>query len=379
MNNFCPAPWMSLFYQIDQASVCCASNDKLKMSPEEFRNSDYLRELKKQFLAKEKPAGCNGCWQREDQKLISIRNHYLDRFPKYNYNFFDSNTQLPVEHMELRASNLCNFQCRMCYPENSVEIAREVEKTPSLQKHFKSYPSSVMEIDDANWRQIFDISLDTSNLFLTGGEPLLIKHYYDLLDHLIANDRCEHTALNIYTNCSVFNPKFVDRIIKFKNVRLSLSIDAVGKVAEYQRYGTIWNTVKNNAIKFSQLSNIKPIIHTTITAYNILDLAALADFYLQMLEENNNTQFMVHVAYIPKGINYMNLPKPLKTIAIEQIDMALLKLKLNTFNNVCEEFKSIKQQLLKDSSGHIDFIRHTMMYDKSRNQKFEDVFNFKLY
>jgi MoaA/NifB/PqqE/SkfB family radical SAM enzyme len=384
MDNFCPAPWMSLFYQSNEASVCCVSSDKLNMSPNEFRESDYLKNLKTQFLAGEKPSGCNTCWKNEDQNLFSIRKHYKHNFPKYTRDFFTETTVLPIEHMELRASNLCNFQCRMCEPRNSVEIAREVAESKDLQKHFKMLPSSLTETNNFNWDQISDISLETTRLFLTGGEPLLIKQYYKLLDHLIDNNRCDTTALDIYTNCSVFNPKFVDRISKFKTVVLNLSIDAVGKVAEYQRYGTDWNIVKENAFKFNKaLDTVITVVHTTVTAYNILDLSNLADFYLQMAEENSKLRFMVHVAQGPKGMNYMNLPKFLKEQAIEQIDMTLAKLpNSKAFNIVVNEFATIKTQMLKNldnGSDYINFVHLTRAYDQSRNQKFEDVFNFKLY
>jgi len=383
MDNFCPAPWMSLFYHVNEASVCCIQRDTFEMSPDEFRNSDYIKNLKKQFLANEKPTGCNGCWKREEQDLISIRSHYKNNFPQYTREFFDENTQLPVLQMELRASNLCNFQCRMCHPKSSVELAREIEGSEELQKHFKLRSSKVIETSSKNWDQIFDISLNTTRLFLTGGEPLLIKQYYDLLDHLILNDRCNTTVLDIYTNCSVYNKKFVDRITKFKKVRLNLSIDAVTKVAEYQRFGTNWDTVCKNAFKFNAIPNIMPLIQTTITAYNILDLSLLADFYLQMLEKNNKLKFMVHVAQGPKGMNYMNLPEPLKIRAIEQIDLTLKKLTgETTFTIIRKEFESIKAQMLTNLGNGPDFISFvhlTRAYDRSRNQKFEDVFNFKLY
>lgn len=379
MDNFCPAPWMSMFCQIDRISVCCANGDNLKMSPNEFRSSDYLSNLKAQFLAGEKPKSCNGCWTREQANLISIRSHYKNNFPKYTREFFNEHTELPVEHMELRTSNLCNFQCRMCHPKNSVEIAREFEDNTELQKYFKPQPSYIMETTPEDWSEIFDISLETKRLFLTGGEPLLIKQYYDLLDHLILNNRCETTVLDIYTNCSVYNPKFMDRISQFKRVKFNLSIDAVGKVAEYQRYGTVWNTVEENALKFCSFPNIFPAIQTTMTAYAVLGISSLADFYLQMLEKNSKMQFMVHVAYNPKGINHMNLPIALKEQAIEQINLAVSKLTAKPFDTVRGEFQSIKKQLLNNTDTDVDFIHLTKTYDQSRNQKFEDVFNFKLY
>jgi organic radical activating enzyme len=379
-NTFCPAPWVSMFYQVDKASVCCTSADKLKMSPKEFLKSDYLKKLRKDFIKGDKPNNCGNCWRNEEKNLLSIRQHFLNNFPEYTKDKFTEFADKPLEYVELRCSNQCNFMCRMCNPTNSVEIAREANKYPFAHNfHDLKEGNELNEISEKDWNEIISLTEDLRYLFLTGGEPLLMKQYYDLLDKLINNGKCEDIALHIYTNCSVYNPKFVEKITQFKNVKLNLSIDAVGKIAEYQRKGTNWEIVKENAYKLAALPNIKPIIHSTVTAYTVLDINALIDFYIETKEKFDNIRFQMHVANRPLGMAPNCLDERLRKIASEEIDKALVKLTDEKFKRIKKELIAINETLKLSPLKDFDrFYRLTKNYDAMRDESFEQVFGYKL-
>jgi len=377
-NNFCPAPWMSLFVQGNTTSVCCADNNKLNLSPLEFRSSEHLKNIKKQFLAGEKPSNCSHCWNQESEGLQSIRQHYNDDNPQYSdLNSFTIETELPVEHIELRTSNLCNYSCRMCNAKNSVEIKREIDRNPSLSTWFVNVDDSTMK--DQNLQEVFDSIHTLNRLFLTGGEPLLMKEYYDLMDYAISIGRNEKMELIVYTNVSVYNPKFIEKLLKFDKVNLNLSIDGVGKTAEYQRKGTDWNTVYKNAIIFVNLP-VKTTIHSTITAYTLLDFSSLADFYNEMLHINNNIYFMAHPISSPKALNFLNLNGDLRSKAIDEITKSIYKLNDKKFSQINIQLENILKALKTDTQqNYTEFVEFTKSLDISRNERFEDVFGYKLY
>ena len=231
MNNFCPAPWNSLYYNTDTASVCCVNSHRVKSSPKEFLSSRFVTNLREAISKNERHESCSACWKADDLGLQSIRKHYVNRYKEHP----------SLAHMELRASNLCNFECIMCDAESSSVIAGEVRN-----------------ITDDNWNELLQLMSSVKTLFLTGGEPMLIKKYYDLFDYMDPS-----ISLNVFTNCSVLNQKFIDRIVKL-NTTLHLSIDGVGQFAEKQRVGTKWSTVKENVLTLIQLP-IKTEIHTTLT------------------------------------------------------------------------------------------------------------------
>ena len=378
-NNFCPIPWIGMFYIVDSAGVCCVDSVTTKTSPQNFKNTEHVKQLKKEFILGQRPVSCNSCWQAEDAGMQSIRKHLTNRFIDYmDTAKFNEDTNIGIKHLEIRASNLCNFKCRMCNSNNSIEIDREVHQNPILRRHFKTASHKDNEISDSDWEEIKQISLGLESLILTGGEPLLIKKYYDLMDHLIDNEKIQEIILMIYTHCSVYNPKFVEKMLKFKKVGINLSIDAVGKVAEYQRHGTIWPVVRENIFKFIELPNVFATIHSTITAYTILDFSNLADLYLEIYSTNNKVDFKAHTINHSSPLSIKSLVGKHRDKALEQIELSLNKLQHDKFKAIRIELSSIQLQLMSNTTDNSKFVEITRALDTVRKESFDSTFNINL-
>lgn len=362
-SSFCPAPWISLFYQNNKASMCCVDRTQLDMSPIEFRKSEYLSEIKAQFLNGEKPANCSFCWKSEEQGLQSIRQHYNKRYPN-----FVPTDDMPLQYIELRASNLCNMGCRMCNTKNSSKLNREVMDNPQLSSWLGKVETDT-EINDNNWQQILSTSETLDTLFLTGGEPMLIKKYYDLMDVLIEKQRSDKVDLHIYTNASVYNPLFIEKMLQFKTVNMNMSIDGVGQMAEYQRYGVEWKTIEKNIQKYLQLPIINSF-HTTITAYNLLDLSSLAKFYVDILKKYPSTNFKAHVAGGKIPMHYLNLPDDLRKKAINQIIESVKIMNDLKFKQITDQLVNIVRMYKKESGDYEKFLTATKEMDIIRGQDF---------
>ena len=369
-NSFCSAPWVGMYYHSNSVSPCCTTKTQ-NMSPNEYLASDWLKSLKQEFIDGKKPDVCKACWVKEDQGLKSIRTGFRKRA-------IDPNKT--TTHLEIRESNLCNFACRMCNPTDSVKIEREFEINPELQKFY--LPNKSSDMTEENWNQIMKVAIGLDSINITGGEPMLMKRYYDLLDHLIDHGRNENIILKIFTNCSVYNPIFIEKMLKFKNVQLRMSIDAVGKTAEYQRYGTDWETVRANIFKFAELP-IRMGIHSTITAYSILDTSSLADLFIE-LESYENLKatlvnFDAHVSRTPIALDYANLNVDLRLRAVREIDAAVGKLTSTLFTAYVRELLAIKKQLLERRDCNFAlFVSLTKALDRIRNQSFEEVFRYNI-
>jgi radical SAM protein with 4Fe4S-binding SPASM domain len=87
-DTICAVPWMHLEIVNDGAiTPCCMSSDIVLGNIKSTRlddafHSDSIRELRKQFLAGEKPKACASCWKNEDIGLSSIRMHNIKRLKK---------------------------------------------------------------------------------------------------------------------------------------------------------------------------------------------------------------------------------------------------------------------------------------------------------
>ena len=208
-----------------------------------------------------------------------------------------------------------------------------------------------------------------------------MKRYFDFLDYLISIGK-QNIRLIIYTNGSVYNPIFVEKLKKFPNMSLFISIDAVEKVAEYQRRGTKWNVVRDNILRFAELP-ITIKLHSTMIAYSVLDVSRLADFFIELSQTKMNATllpFTAHFAREPKALEFVNLNRELKLRAIQEIDSAIQKLSdHNLFKIYVRELTSARRQLLTREDGKYGlFVRMTKALDTSRNESFEDVFGYKL-
>ena len=382
-NNFCPLPFTGLFYQNNSASSCCAMAIQ-PSSPLEYINSEETKKLQQDFNEGLKPEKCRNCWAKEEYGHKSIRSYFTEKntVPR---------DLTKITHMELRESNLCNFGCRMCNPASSVVIEREIKSNQEIAKFFdRNYNpdgSRIEEIEDnnpttkENWNQILELAKDVESIILTGGEPMLMKRYFDFLDYLISIGK-QNIRLIIYTNGSVYNPIFVDKMKKFPNMSLFISIDAVGKVAEYQRYGTKWNVVRENILKFAELP-ITIKLHSTMMAYSVLDVSRLADFFVELSQTKMNATllpFTAHFAREPKGLEFINLNKELRLRAVDQIDSAIQKLSDHRlFKVYVRELASARIQLLtREGCQYGLFANMTKTLDRVRQERFEDVFGYKL-
>jgi len=298
-------------------AVCCASTRKFKMSPSEFLNSDYLKELKEKFLRGEIDDTCSYCVDAEANNLQSIRHHFIERYGE--------DTKETLSHMELRASNLCNFQCKMCDADSSSLIA-----------------GTIKTVSTDNWQEVLELSENLKSLTLTGGEPMIIKQYYELLDHLIEKNKT-NIILRIYTNCSSYNPIFIEKILKFRTV-LHLSIDGVGNTAELQRIGTDWNSVNDNVHKFLKLP-VGVVFHTTFTSLNITDVFSLSKYYVELNKLKSKLFFMAHSVAGNNEFNLANMDDAAKKLAIDEIDKSLKILNEECLLKFKGELVSIKKVL----------------------------------
>lgn len=394
----CPAPWSSVYYQINSPSPChIIRNGHMNMTMEEYVNSEWLANIKQQLLSGIRPAECKNCQDKEALGLKSTRGaawgyYNLDEEPYLEDTWFnDLTVEVPTipGRLELRFSNLCNMKCRMCDETSSSEIAKEKQKFGipfgngnNLKNiFFKDTTDSILRIDDKNIQGLKNVKL-LSNLrkvCFTGGEPFLIKGYYDYLDFLIENGFHERIAIELFTNTSVYNKLFVDRLMKFTQVEFTMSIDGVGKTAEYIRHGTDWDVVEKNALMFTSMPMpIMPIVNVAISLYVLLDVSSLARFLMRLYSENSTISIKCYTVLY--SIQFSSAPEHIRERVIREIDLATSILDCPNyaiFRNELLNLRSKLDQPLNPEDAK-NFIEFTQTYDKNRDESFEDTFGIPL-
>ena len=212
------------------------------------KSPDVLKE-KALLDADQWPTACNLCEHVEQQgRTDSMRG---------NGNHSYANYQEDDITLEIRPGNTCNFACQTCWPEASSRVAQYHSQAGIID--IKNLDSN--RIDDFEF--LLPIADRIKDVVLLGGEPFYDKACLKFLswamDNLCAN-------IMMFTNGSVIDLDFL-RSYPGK-ITLIFSIDAVGRAAEYVRYGIVWEEFLSNYLGVRALPNVDVRVNVTLSVYN---------------------------------------------------------------------------------------------------------------
>jgi organic radical activating enzyme len=273
-DNFCIMPFVHSFVTPNIISPCCAYTPKIKVnSKKQYWSSDQLHNIQKNMLNNVRDPGCNICWKKEDRGYSSLRQHsnqiYADHITDIKQNKKIDN---PF-YLDLRLGNLCNLKCRMCISEWSSQIAGEILDNPN-EDWIDTPKQKIIELDNDTWELLDQWIPYVRRVFMTGGEPTIIKRNLDYINKIITSGHSPNVELIFTTNATNINQNFVEIGKHFKSVSYNVSIDAVGELANYIRYPSNWQTIHDNLKKIGTGVSL----NTTIQWLNMTRLNEIFEF-----------------------------------------------------------------------------------------------------
>ena len=303
-DKICMLPWISIETSpIGTARPCCLAKDEitkidgskysLRETPlEEIYHSTYMQNLRQDFLAGNKPATCNRCWDEEAAGRTSKRINSRIRLKEY-YNLVDFQNINPDQlwFIDLKLGNICNLKCRICGSWSSSKWAKEeIDYIPELldRKTHLAYTY----LRDGAWPRESEVFWDNLKTLLpnikyfefTGGEPFLIEQHFELLRYAVEQGYSKNIEIHYNTNGTVF-PEQAELWSNFKHVEIAVSIDNVDARFEYERYGAEWELVQENIAKFTAMrsNKISTQLCLTVNIQNIYYLPELCDWILTQI------------------------------------------------------------------------------------------------
>jgi len=376
-DNFCTMPFIHGFVTPNIISPCCAYTGNIKLnSKEQYWNSDQLKNIQKNMLDNVRDAGCGICWKKEDRGYSSLRQHSNKIYADHVEDIKQNKKLNHPFYIDLRLGNLCNLKCRMCISEWSSQIAGEILDNPN--EDWTDTPTQkVIELDDDTWRLLDKWLPHVKRVFMTGGEPTIIKRNLDYINKIVASGRGKDVELIFTTNATNINKQFTEIGKEFKSVSYNVSIDAVGTLARYIRYPSDWDTIENN------LKNIKQGVsfNTTIQWLNMTRLNEIFDYI-----ENCGIAFggiWFQLVTDPHYLDPIYAPRFMKEKCITDIDNFLNRPFLNAekYNNIL--YGELKQGLTQtkefltkniDNTQHVDeFLKRMEILDRLRGQSLFDA------
>jgi organic radical activating enzyme len=148
------------------------------------------------------------CKTDEDNGIKSLRKTHLEWHGDVGINFEkDMNYPFTPKLFEVRLSNLCNYRCRMCTPNYSSSIAKEIIKNPELKKWHLHQPDFTADGSHLSHQEnflndIIDMIPTMKAVHFTGGEPMLIPDLTKIIDSMDSQGYISDIILYITTNGS---------------------------------------------------------------------------------------------------------------------------------------------------------------------------------
>ena len=364
-------PFMHGFVTHQNIGPCCAYTNNPKLnSPQQYWNSDQLKNIKSNMIADVRDSGCNICWDKEDRGFASLRNHSNTIYEKYVEDIINGKTFDQPVVLDLRLGNLCNLKCRMCTSDWSSQIADEILSNPELE--WDSIPSEKLtSVSDKTWELLNNWIGRVERVFMTGGEPTIIKKNLEYIQKIIQTGRGKDIELIFTTNATNVNREFLRLAENFKSVHFAVSIDAVEDLATYIRFPSDWDTIKQNLNTIGQ-NNFGVGINTTVQWLNMTRLTEMFNFIEEYIDSKPK-QFAgvwFQLVTTPSYLDPIYAPRFMKEIAIEQISNFLENSKL--FQN--EKFNNI---LYGDLKNGLESTR-TFLQNNIQLEKHKDVFLKKM-
>lgn len=373
-ETFCVLPWMHLATTASgNLRVCCNSvpGDNLirkedgspyKLYKDDLNEawaSDTYRTIRHQMLNGTRPEMCQRCFREEDVGITSARQ-------VWNKKWYDDSKEyhaepdFDIKYVDVRLSNLCNLKCRMCNPYASNQWVDEwgLINDPLSNEEYDRYKNMDWPERSVTWENLFKISDSVEEIYLTGGEPTVIKEQHRLLDYFIDKGTAHKIRLKYNTNLTNIPKALVEKWKEFKKIQLNCSIDATGELDHYIRYPSNWKKIEENFNKVRQLKNCYVEIHCTVQMYNILRLHELIEWALPY-----GHKIYFNILNHPDCLNIRVLPSYLKEQAHQM---------LSNYTDVPKVDGVIDYMLSEDWSNLLPkFYRYTAALDKSRD---EDLF-----
>ena len=395
-KHFCMLPWMHMHAFPDgRAYPCCLSDywhplgNLRKHTMEEVWNQKPYRKMRQNMLADKPCKECTKCYEQEQHGAFSMRN---DSNRNYGHHIAEvDNTEkdgthpdFKIRYWDVRFSNLCNFRCRTCGPIFSSnwydDHVKLYNRVPDVLKRDMARVEYTAGDEDAMLEQMEQHIPYLEQVYFAGGEPLIMKEHYYLLEKLIEHGK---TDVRIQYNTNFSEMRFKSKHVfdywkHFTNVSVGASLDAMGPQAELIRKGADWEqTVKNRQRMLTEVPHVDFYVSSTVSAMNSLHVL---DFHrtwtdLGLIQAKD---WNINICQSPEWYRIDLLPKEFKNnVVIPAYEKHIKWLEpQDKLQRATTGYKSLIKLMQANDASHLlpRFNEEIAKLDRIRNENFYEVF-----
>ncbi len=351
-------------------------------SAKEVLDSDVFKKIRDDMESGKKIPGCIKCYQEEDATGSSMRVGENLELGLENH----QNGETRLRFIEAAFGNYCNLACRTCTSNLSTSWYNDDKVLSNLYED-RFLSDQVFNVK-FNWKpEDFEY---VEKIKFTGGEPMLHPDFIKFLDVIISAGHEKNIVLDVFTNTSwVPKDKVISRLLKFKRVKLWLSVDGIGELNSYIRHNTKWDVVEKSTNKWLEIQKnnsdkLGIILTPTICIYNINKVTEIMDWWVAKQKSMNTTHVLRESGDVVLSMlafpNYLNISNyPYKDKIIQHLHNEIASLEENTYEYFVKKRTYLRiihtlNKFLKDENIKIEeTIRYTKDLDKLRNQSLQEV------
>lgn len=341
--SFCLAKWLQVTLHLHNGQTHSCHHPaphhiplaELKDDHTTLHNTEFKKDQQRMMIEGDKPNECQYCWNVEDlpgeqtsdrimkstwmiQDIPPINTALveIDAIPKVveSMNLGES---INPHYVEVSFSNVCNFKCSYCSPVYSSKWVSEISnhgpyyltnrEHNGLEWYKQNNEMPIHHTEDnpyvaAFWEWWPELVKTLKIFRITGGEPLLDKNTFKVMDMLEETPRPE-MEFSINSNLGS-SDAVIDNYIssikslldqkKIKRHVLYTSVDGHGAQAEYGRNGLDYDKWLQNINKILQeLPSVKIAIMCTANIFTITSYKRLLeDVYELKVKYMSNSRQM---------------------------------------------------------------------------------------
>lgn len=422
--GFCLAKWTQLTLNLQNGTahschhppVHQVSKDEIKLDPSSLHNSIFKKQQRKDMLEGGRPKECDYCWRVEDADPNALSDRHLKSAFSWSNEHFDKiknndwSTNFQPTYVEVSFGYACNFKCMYCSPAISSAWMQEA-------KQHGSFPTSDNYNDikwlersgrmpipereenpyvDAFWKWWPDLYPALHTFRVTGGEPLMNKNTFRMMDWIINTDTPNTNLLlginsNFCVDDKLFN-KFISQAHKVvdsnkvRKLEVYTSAEAVGSKAEYIRTGLDYKKFFANVERvLEEFKDNNKFIITFMCTYNALSVTTFSGFLKDLIElrkKYGRDCMYIDIPFLryPEMMDVKILPGSFEEYMISTVDyMEQMETEGLVHSSETAKLKRIieywRSQRTVDHSNHRkNFKVYTKELDIRRSTNFKKVF-----
>ncbi len=384
-DKFCILPWVSLESSPSgTVRPCCLAIDEIvddegkkfqlvDASFDKIRDSQYMRDLRTQFIEGKQPQTCTRCWKEERSGRTSKRMHTLNRLKHMITDAHWDEKSKPLIFLDLKLGNICNLKCRICGSWSSSTYATEELQFVSRDNKKDNYHYKLLRAGawprtaESFWEEIDQHITDIRYIEFTGGEPFMIQEHFDMLKGIVDRGIAHNVEIHYNTNGTQW-PEGAEEIWQhFKTVEIAFSIDDLEQRFEYQRTNAVWSEVNENINRFRDLrqrhKNIELQVCSTVSVFNVFYLEKLASW----IDRQGFNFIYWNMMHEPYYFSTGTMPDKAKQQAIRRLENADVgDFHRQEFDRIIEFIRngvSLDGQILRMSIADLDWRRNQDLRD----------------